>query len=319
MSDLKPFDPSNKISPVCVEPDVRMNDMYKYGHCPGDEVDRLWDVGQTPDESVLFMTPDTILHGTAYPVPGVTSPTETISTPGTDGGVSSYSTPSTVYFDTSQIGEYLTLPGLRATRLNQAVKAKRLVRNQSRQSQMTPVATRSNQKIIHLLQSCEFGRGDVLEQKRIQKVLEAEVRLLIKDPCGMLQPLLGAWDKNTLLDLHPLGLPVLWKGIQGAVNYLRILDVDDTSRFLDPVAKRIRQVSLFINYEELCKRPKEYCPPSTSKPTVTHVLTVSLMPTLMILAYQCHHNLVVIRYLVIMYDETDGGGDLQGPWELACC
>lgn len=92
----------------------------------------------------------------------------------------------------------------------------------------------------------------------------------------MLQPLLGAWDKNTLLDLHPLGLPVLWKGIQGAVNYLRILDVDDTSRFLDPVAKRIGQVLLYINYEELCKRPKEYCPPSTSKPTVTHVLNCIL-------------------------------------------
>lgn len=92
----------------------------------------------------------------------------------------------------------------------------------------------------------------------------------------MLQPLLGEWDKNTLLDLHPLGLPVLWKGIQGAVNYLRILDVDDTSRFLDPVAKRIGQVLLYINYEELCKRPKEYCPPSTSKPTVTHVLNCIL-------------------------------------------
>lgn len=101
----------------------------------------------------------------------------------------------------------------------------------------------------------------MLEQKRIQKVLEAEVHLLIKDPCGMLQPLLGEWDRNTLLKLHPLGLPVLWKGIQGAVNYLRILDVYETSRFLNPVAKRIGQVLLYINYEELCKHPKEYCPP----------------------------------------------------------
>ncbi|EYE98322.1 serine-proline rich protein [Aspergillus ruber CBS 135680] len=276
MSDLELFGPSNKISPVCVEPNLRMNDMYKYSHYPGDEVDRLWDVGQTPDESVPFITPETILHGTVYPLPGVASPAETISTPGPDGGASSYSTASTMYFDTSQIGEYLTLPGLRATMLNQAVKAKRLVSNQLRYSQITPVATSSNQKIIHLLQSCVFGQVDVLEQKRIQKVLEAEVRLLIKNPCRMLQPLLGSWDKNTLLDLHPLGLPVLWKGIQGAVNYLRILDVDDTNRFLDPVAKRIGQVLLYINYEELCKRPKEYCPPSTSKPTVTHVLNCIL-------------------------------------------
>jgi len=91
-----------------------------------------------------------------------------------------------MYFDSPQIGECLTLPGLGAIMLNQAAKAKRLVSNQSRQSQITPVATRSNQTIIHLLQTCVFGQGDVLEQKRIQKVLEAEVRLLIKDPCGML-------------------------------------------------------------------------------------------------------------------------------------
>ena len=63
-----------------------------------------------------------------------------------------------------------------------------------------------------------------------------------------------------LLDLQALGLPVIWKGIQGAVTDLRILDVDETSRFLDPIAKRIGQVLLYINYEELCKHPKEYFP-----------------------------------------------------------
>lgn len=29
----------------------------------------------------------------------------------------------------------------------------------------------------------------------------------------MLQPLLGGWNKNALLDLHALGLPVIWRGI----------------------------------------------------------------------------------------------------------
>lgn len=60
------------------------------------------------------------------------------------------------------------------------------------------------------------------------------------------------------------------------MNYLRVLDIDETSRFLDPVAKRIGQVLLYINYAELCKHPKEYCPPSTSKPTVTYVLNCIL-------------------------------------------
>ena len=114
---------SNRISPICVEPGLWMNDMYKYGPYPGDKVDRLWDVDQTPDESVLFKAPETILHRIAYPVPGVASRAEIISTPGPDGGASSYSTPSTMCFDSPQMGECLTLPELRATMLNQAVKA----------------------------------------------------------------------------------------------------------------------------------------------------------------------------------------------------
>lgn len=40
------------------------------------------------------------------------------------------------------------------------------------------------------------------------------------------------------------------------------------------------------------------------------------MPTLMTLAYQCHGKLVVIRDLALMCGEVDGGGSLQGPWEL---
>ena len=37
------------------------------------------------------------------------------------------------------------------------------------------------------------------------------------------------------------------------------------------------------------------------------------MPTLVVLAYHCHRNLVVIKYLVIMYDKAYGDGGLQGP------
>ena len=106
MSDLETLGPSNRVSPICIEPDLWMNDTYNHSHYPGSKVDRLWDVSQTPDESVLFMAPETILiHGTAYPVPGLASPAETISTPGLDEGASSYSTPSTMYFDSPKIGE----------------------------------------------------------------------------------------------------------------------------------------------------------------------------------------------------------------------
>lgn len=135
-----------------------------------------------------------------------------------------------------------------------------------------PVATRSNQTTLHLLQSCKFGQGRVLEEERIQRILEAEVCLATQDPCGMLRPLLSEWNSKVLLGLHALGLPALWKGIQGAVDYLRVLDADDTKQFLDPIAKRIGQVLLYFNYKELCKHPEESCPPSTSKQNATRVL-----------------------------------------------
>lgn len=54
-----------------------------------------------------------------------------------------------------------------------------------------PVATRSNQTTLHLLQTCKFGQGRVLEEERIQRILEAEVRLATQDPCRMLLQLLS--------------------------------------------------------------------------------------------------------------------------------
>jgi hypothetical protein len=92
----------------------------------------------------------------------------------------------------------------------------------------------------------------MLEEKRVQWVLKAEVDLASQDPCEMLRPLLGRWDDNISLGLHALGLPALWEGIQGAVDYVRVLDADETKQFLDPIAKRIAQVLLSFNYEGLC-------------------------------------------------------------------
>lgn len=215
------------------------------------------------------MTLDTIPLGTLHPVPGIASPAESISTPGLNGGASSYSAPSTVDLG-SQIGEQTPL-GLGAM-FNQAAKTTRLVSNQLKQSRTMPVATKSNQTTLHLLQSCKFDQGCVLEEEQIQRILEAEVHLATQDPCRMLQPLLGEWNSKVLLSLHALELPALWKGIQGAVDYLRILDTDDKKQFLDPIAKHIGQVLFYFNYKELCKRLEDSCPPSTSKQNTTCVL-----------------------------------------------
>ncbi|RJE17040.1 hypothetical protein PHISCL_10623 [Aspergillus sclerotialis] len=114
-----------------------------YGCYPGSELDRALYAYQRPDEGVFFMTPDTVPLGTPHPVAGITSPAESVSTPGPDGGVSSYSTPSTMYCGSPQLGER-TLPGLIATMSNQSAESTMLVSDWSRQSRISPAATGSN-------------------------------------------------------------------------------------------------------------------------------------------------------------------------------
>lgn len=268
MSGPKTSGPAGNIPPAYVDPDSWT--MYNSLFYPDSEVDRDLDAHQWADEGVLFMTPDTISLNTSHSVAGPMSPTESISTPERDGGASSYATPSTMYYGSPQCTR--TLPGLEDTISNQAGGMTRLINDRSRQTRTTPVAIRSNETTLHLLQSCKFGQGRVLEEKRIQKVLEAEAHLATQDPCEMLRPQLNEWDNNMRHGLHALGLPALWKGVQGAIDYVRVLDADETERLLDPVARRIGQVLLNFNYDELCKHPEEYCPPSTSKPSATSVL-----------------------------------------------
>ena len=257
-SDPKMLGPSNDIPANCVEHDLWINYTYNHGCYPGSEVDRALDASQTADESMLFMMPDTNLS-TPYPAPGKASPAESISTTGLNGGASGYSTPSTIYFGSPQIGEESFL-GLGASMFNQAAETKKQVSDWSGQSREMQVTTRSNPATLQLFQSCKFGQGRVLEDKQIQRILEADVHLAIQDLRGMLQLLSGEWSSNALLGLHALGLPVCWKGIQGAVDYLRVLDADETKQFLDPVAKRIGQVLLYFNYDELCKHPEGIFP-----------------------------------------------------------
>ncbi|KAI2825393.1 hypothetical protein CBS147321_1041 [Aspergillus niger] len=270
-SDPKALCPSNNISRTSEDHDLWMN-MYSHGHYLNSEVDWLLGATETPDESLLCMSPEKLPPGT-NPIPGVASPAETISTPGLDGDASSYSTPSTI-FDSPQIGER-TLPVLGATMLNQSVKRKRLDSDLSRQLKTTAVVTKSNQTILYLLQSCAFYEADEPKKKRdrrVRKVLEAEVQLSVKNPCRVLRPLLSKWNDNMSLELHALGLPTVWKGIEGAVNYIQVLDTHARKPFLDPVAERIGQVLLYFNYEELCSHPQDHYHIPMSKPVVTFVL-----------------------------------------------
>lgn len=246
-----PKTPGPNIPQTYADPDSWMDDVCNNESYPGSDLDRDLDACQKTDEGVLFMAPDTVSLGTPQPVAGIMSPAESISTPGLDGGASSYSTPSTMYYGSPEMGDR-PVPGLAATIFNQAAETTSLISNRSMQSSTMPVATGSNQTILHFLQSYIVAQGPVQKEKRIQKVLQAEVHLITQDPCEMLRPLLGEWDDNILRGLHALGLPAVWKGIQGAVDYIRVLDADEAKPFLDPVARRIAQVLLSFNYAKLC-------------------------------------------------------------------
>lgn len=254
--------PSNDISQIFYDSGSWMNDMRSYEHYAGGDIDWILDSTQTPDESTLCMMSETIPLVAPQPILGVASPAETTSTPGLDGSTSSYPTPSTMCPETPQMRER-SPPELGTTILDQAAKRKRLDGDRSKQSKKTAIATKSNQTILHLLQSCAFYQVDKSKEdrnQRLRRVLEAEVRLSIKDPCRVLRPRLSEWSDNMSLNLHALGLPAVWIGIEAAVNYICVLDAHATKPFLDPVAERIGQVLLHLNCEELCSHPEKYFP-----------------------------------------------------------
>ncbi|CAK40084.1 uncharacterized protein An08g12080 [Aspergillus niger] len=182
-----------------------MNDTHDNSHFLNGEAKQLWDVGIIP-ESALYTPPDTTLL-TSCPGFGISSPTETISTPVMNGTTPCYSTPSTMGSGSSPGGKL------------------------------------------------------------------ADVRPTSRE---LLRSLLDGWDNNMSLGLHALGLPVAWKGIQGMVNYLRDLDADEKNTFLDPDAKRIAMVLLYINYEEPCTNHDRYWPALKKKRPSSHVITCTL-------------------------------------------
>lgn len=259
LSDPLTIGPSNDFQKISYDSGSCTNDIPPYEQYAGGNIDWMLGSAQTPDESTLCMS-ETIPLTTPHPILGVVSPAETMSTPGLDGSASSYPTPSTMCLDTPQMRER-SLPELGI--LNKAAKRKRLDGDLSRQSKQTVVATKSNQTIVRLLQSCAFYqeiRPKDNRIERLEKVLEAGAQLCMKDPCRVLQPLLSEWSDNMSLGLHALGLPAVWVGIEGAVNYIRVLDAHATKPYLDPVAERIAQVLLYWNYEELCSHPENYFP-----------------------------------------------------------
>lgn len=99
-------------------------------------------------------------------------------------------------------------------------------------------------------------RLDIEETKKIIKV---GARLLTQDHFRILRPLFdGGADMSS--SLKRLGLPEEWVGVNGAVNYLRVLEKDKDKRIsfsLDPLARRVAQVLLYLNYMSLRKKGEQ--------------------------------------------------------------
>ncbi|RHZ60742.1 uncharacterized protein CDV56_107659 [Aspergillus thermomutatus] len=183
-----------------------------------------------------------------------TTPVGFADTPGSDAGASSYPTPSTNYADSPRVDEPTTRLSSSVLPLNQAVEAPESTRNTPTQQQ------RREQAIIRSLQSCTFTKENVcLGTEKIKKIIKAGARLLTQDHVRILRPLFdGGADMSS--SLKRLGLPEEWVGINGAVNYLRVLEKDKDKKIsfsLDPLARRVAQVLLYLNYESLRKKGEE--------------------------------------------------------------
>jgi hypothetical protein len=116
--------------------------------------------------------------------------------------------------------------------LNQAVEAL-----DSTCNWLTPQQT-WEQMLLRSLPSCAFKNEEV-RLKKIWGVIKAGACLLTQDVFRILRPILNN-ATNTSSTLKKLGLPDEWRGINGAVNYLRLLDKHkDNKKKLAPMAKRI--------------------------------------------------------------------------------
>ncbi|KAB8226956.1 uncharacterized protein BDW43DRAFT_28571 [Aspergillus alliaceus] len=192
---------------------------------------------------------------------------------GTTPGLS----PSTSNVHSPQVNEPSTPSGT-VNSPQQAVHSPGSMSSWPRQRRTTLDAINLNTTIFQLLRSCKFAKKGTplvpLSETEIQEILEVEPLFFTQDPVAVLEPILEKWEINLSHNLHGLGLPLVWKGIQGAVNYLRVLDSQEKTKTLQPITERFALIFFSLNYYELCKHPDKYCP--GFKPNVSSVLNCIL-------------------------------------------
>lgn len=214
-----PCEPANDIPTTCDKAKSWMDNWILSGDNEGSQMDWLSYEAETAERTTIPVV-DRNHASIPQPLFGIASP-GTTSTPELDRD---YSTPSTVCVETPPMREQHTFPAFGASVVSQASDTNGLSGGLGRQATTTETVNNSDHAALNMLQSCSVSLGN----DRIQRILEAEAHLLAQDLDSMLRPLFDHWDKYGSLDLHALGLPVQWKGIQAAVDYLRVLDADAT-------------------------------------------------------------------------------------------
>ncbi|KAJ5292129.1 serine-proline rich protein [Penicillium angulare] len=194
-----------------------------------------------------------------------------------------------------------------ARNANETISSNRLPGNSLVQSDMAAIHSSSEELLRALLLLTNIP----LDDSRFQGILDAGAHISLAQNLGeLLQPIFECWDERKSLDLHALGLPVEWRGINEAANYLRTLDADERTPYLNPLSRRMGQVLFYFNYEVLRKQALGHNCRTSWKDNGTHILSSFSTPTRTTLAPPTHYSTVVIEVQDITPDEGYGGGDL---------
>jgi hypothetical protein len=231
-------------------------------------VNELFALPGSGDNQVLYPNSDNQPIRDAYAVSAATPPVFTF--PGPDAAASSYPTPSTQRASCTPVGSPIAVSDSVPQSLVSQVKNKppsnigpysasaaTALNSQFR-------AVRQHETKLRLLQSCKFK----LDAKKIGHVVEAERYLMIRDARETLMALLSPdqWEFNLSRGLHGLGLPREWRGIKGAVNYIRVLDAKEVPKY--SIKERFALLLFSLNYEDLRDHPGKYCPEKPELPGV---------------------------------------------------
>ena len=163
-------------------------------------------------------------------------------TPVVDQRTLSYNAPSTICCSSPWTEVRETAHGSLATNSQRrASRQEGTARRKRKRKARASSATRSNPVAHMLLKSCVFRKGEktaknrnqendnteILNDDRIQAVLQAGTLLLGNDLCGSLKSHLENWENNQSLSLHALDIPAQWQGIKAAAAYFIRVDSDD--------------------------------------------------------------------------------------------